>query len=176
VQQFEERPHVGPFLFPDDAMSVQVPIVVLDTNVCIDVFVFRSALSAPLREDLEAGRLRAVTDAACADEWQRVLALDSLSVAPSQRAAAAMASTRLLVPIKALGDAAPSLVRPPRCEDPDDQKFIELACLAGATVLFSRDRALLKLSRRLHRDFGFPVIEPAQWPGAARWTPFPAVR
>ena len=35
----------------------------------------------------------------------------------------------------------------PRCTDPDDQKFIELAVAAGALALVSKDRAVLKLSR-----------------------------
>jgi predicted nucleic acid-binding protein len=36
----------------------------------------------------------------------------------------------------------------PRCSDPDDQKFIELAAASGAQGLVSKDRAVLKLRRR----------------------------
>jgi predicted nucleic acid-binding protein len=36
----------------------------------------------------------------------------------------------------------------PRCSDPDDQKFIELAAAAQAQGLVSKDHAVLKLRRR----------------------------
>jgi predicted nucleic acid-binding protein len=41
----------------------------------------------------------------------------------------------------------------PRCEDADDQKFIELAWHARASHLLTRDKALLKLARRLSDRF-----------------------
>ena len=37
----------------------------------------------------------------------------------------------------------------PQCEDPDDQKFLELAWHARASHLVTRDKALLKLARQL---------------------------
>jgi predicted nucleic acid-binding protein len=37
----------------------------------------------------------------------------------------------------------------PRCTDPDDQKFIDLAASRTGSLLLSRDRAVLKLARKL---------------------------
>jgi predicted nucleic acid-binding protein len=37
----------------------------------------------------------------------------------------------------------------PRCNDPDDQKFLELAVTAGASHLVTLDRALLALAPRV---------------------------
>jgi predicted nucleic acid-binding protein len=48
----------------------------------------------------------------------------------------------------------------PRCSDPDDQKFIELAAAAEAQGLVSKDRAVLKLRRRCAPFF--QVMTPAE--------------
>ncbi len=48
----------------------------------------------------------------------------------------------------------------PRCRDRDDQIFLELAHAGGAITLYSRDRELLKLSRRTQRVAGFAVVRP----------------
>jgi len=49
-----------------------------------------------------------------------------------------------------------------RCTDPDDQKFIDLAVARAPCLLLSRDRAVLKLARRL-REVGVDVVTPAAW-------------
>ena len=52
----------------------------------------------------------------------------------------------------------------PRCSDPDDQKFLELAAATRAQILVSKDRALLKLRRRCAPQFR--IMTPAE---AVRW-------
>jgi predicted nucleic acid-binding protein len=46
---------------------------------------------------------------------------------------------------------------------PDDQKFIDLALLGGATWLVSRDKAVLKLARRCRAQAGLVVTPPHLW-------------
>jgi predicted nucleic acid-binding protein len=48
----------------------------------------------------------------------------------------------------------------PRCSDPDDQKFIELAAASRAQGLISKDRAVLKLRRRCAPYFR--IMTPAE--------------
>ncbi|AJY43976.1 PIN domain-containing protein [Burkholderia humptydooensis] len=55
----------------------------------------------------------------------------------------------------------------PKCRDRDDQKFLELAYAARADWLVSKDRALLKLTRRTERDFGFRIAQPAPFAASA---------
>jgi len=62
------------------------PRVVLDTNVCLDLFLFRDAACAPLAGALADGRVQAVADAACREEWLRVLHYPSVPIRPEQRA------------------------------------------------------------------------------------------
>jgi hypothetical protein len=47
----------------------------------------------------------------------------------------------------------------PQCSDPDDQKFIDLAVAYRVRWLLTRDRAVLKLARRL-AAFGVDVVTP----------------
>ncbi len=256
------------------------PRLVLDTNVCLDLFVFGDASCATLREALRAGAVQAVTDAACRAEWRRVLAYPQLgldaarreaavaafdaqlhlllpspqrklgssdssgiagsetehpgftrapvveSLSPRERVATcrrgsacgtakpapggvsamdganpagrgfgqgeALQPARTLTPdpspggrgekaasdapraamhycrsngavIDAAQPAAPGLSKLPRCADPDDQQFLELAQACGAQWLLSRDNELLKLARRTRRDHGFDILTPQAW-------------
>ena len=65
-----------------------------------------------------------------------------------------------LVPTK----AAPGDVSLPRCVDPDDQKFLELALAVGARWLLSKDKELLKLDRRVCSAGLFRILRPQDWP------------
>ena len=51
----------------------------------------------------------------------------------------------------------------PRCDDPDDQKFIELAAACGAKWLVSRDLAVLALRKRTAQAGLFWILTPEQW-------------
>jgi predicted nucleic acid-binding protein len=48
----------------------------------------------------------------------------------------------------------------PRCEDPDDQKFLELAWHVCASHLVTRDKALLKLAPRVAQLGRVAVLAP----------------
>lgn len=133
--------------------------VVLDTNVCLDAFVFADPRVAALVDALAAGTLEAVTRPDCRDEWMAVLGYPALKLDPPRRDAAAAAFDRVVT----LLPDAPAAMRLPRCRDPDDQKFLELAAASGAGILFSRDAEVLKLARRTARDSGFRILRPQDW-------------
>jgi len=154
------------------------PLLVLDTNVVLDLLHFDDQTARPLRLALEAGRVRCVVTDATLDEWRRVLAYPDFALDSSRQAA-------LLARYQALSEKAeatealaglphkgtpihyglkPVWSRMPRCSDPDDQKFIELAAATGAQGLVSKDRAVLKLRRRCAP--AFQVMTPAE---AVRW-------
>lgn len=54
-------------------------------------------------------------------------------------------------------------IKLPRCADPDDQKFLELALASGAQCLLSKDKALLQLARRTAREGWFQILCPSAW-------------
>lgn len=133
--------------------------VVLDTNVCLDAFVFADPRVARLVAAMAAGEVEAVTRADCRDEWLAVLRYPVLKL---DEASIAMAVARFDASVTLL---SPSLVAVPlpRCRDPDDQKFLELAAAAGAAVVFSRDAEVLRLGRRTRRDGLFEIVKPEDW-------------
>lgn len=122
------------------------PRVVLDTNIWLDWLVFDDPAVAPLREAQARGQIEIVIDEACEAELAKVLAYDlgarSLDLqGRSERMARCRAIARR-VPVK-------EQIALPACRDPDDQKFLALASAAGASVIVSKDRALLELARRM---------------------------
>lgn len=140
------------------------PRLVLDTNVCLDLFVFGDAQCAVLLGALHAGAVEAITDVACRDEWLAVLAYPQLALDAARRDAAVAAfDARLSLLPEAQRKPLPGVAKLPRCADPDDQKFLELAQACGAQWLLSRDNELLKLARRARRDHGFDIATPQAW-------------
>ncbi|ABM39008.1 protein of unknown function DUF132 [Polaromonas naphthalenivorans CJ2] len=120
--------------------------VVIDTNIILDIFVFADAAAKPVRQALEAGELDWIATRPMRDELARVL--DYPQIVPRLK----------FYQINA-GDVLASFDRHARllevaikarlhCSDPDDQKFIDLA-VAGKTLLLSKDRHVLSMSKRL---------------------------
>lgn len=143
------------------AMSALPPRLVLDTNVALDVFVFRDAASAHIRAAMEAGDVSVVVDEPCRSEWVAVLAYPALGLSQAQRDDAQSAFDRQVVQ---LGPSVlPAGVKLPRCMDPDDQKFLELALAAQAQWLLSKDKAVLQLARRTAREGWFQILPPSAW-------------
>jgi putative PIN family toxin of toxin-antitoxin system len=133
--------------------------IVIDTNVCLDLFVFHDPRWAPLLAALESGEVVAVTRADCRDEYLAVLRYPHLPLDDDSRAVAVQRFDTLLRVV------APDAkhVRLPVCTDRDDQKFLELARDAGADTLITKDKALLKLGRRTVREGLFKIMLPEAW-------------
>ncbi|MFC0402116.1 putative toxin-antitoxin system toxin component, PIN family [Paraburkholderia rhizosphaerae] len=141
-----------------------IPRIVLDSNVWIDILVFDDSHTRPIRAALERGALCALIDTRCLAELTYVLDYPQFAKRAIDKEAALATVARLarLIEPAARDDAgvAPPL---PQCKDRDDQKFIELAHAGHAHWLISKDRAVLKLARRIARDFGFRIGQPTQF-------------
>ena len=138
---------------------IPVPRIVIDTNVCLDLFVFKDPRWAALLTALETGAVEAVTRADCRDEYNIVLHYQHLPLDDDSRPLAAARFDQL---IKVVAPAE-SGVRLPVCTDRDDQKFLEVARDAQAAVLITKDKALLKLAKRLMKAGMFKVVVPEKW-------------
>jgi putative PIN family toxin of toxin-antitoxin system len=142
--------------------------VVLDSNVWIDILVFDDPHTRPIAAALESGTLAALIDARCLAELTYVLDYPQFVHRNVDKAAALAVVARLtqLVeqrePTESDGNVRPL----PQCKDRDDQKFLELAQAAQADWLVSKDRAVLKLAKRIARDFGFRIAQPAPFVAA----------
>ena len=58
---------------------------------------------------------------------------------------------------------APGATARLHCTDPDDQKFIDLAISSHAHTLVTRDKALLRLSRKALERHGVRIRRPDTW-------------
>jgi putative PIN family toxin of toxin-antitoxin system len=135
--------------------------IVLDTNVCLDLFVFRDPRWLKLMHALTSGEVEAVTRADCRMEWHIVLGYTHLGLDEATQTAVRAEFDALLKPC---ADIIPSeSIKLPLCRDTDDQKFIELAYHSGATMLITKDKALLKLARKTQRAGLFQIVTPEAW-------------
>jgi putative PIN family toxin of toxin-antitoxin system len=128
--------------------------VVLDTQIWLDWLVFDDPSAAAIREAQAAGRVEIVIDDACEAELVRVLGYDlgKYSLEPSEQTACIVRCRSVARRVPA-GQAA----QLPRCRDPDDQKFLELAASVGAQFLISKDQAVLELAPRIAQ---FRILAP----------------
>ena len=134
--------------------------VILDSNVVLDWLLFRDPECAALGSALTERRLRWIATRPMREELAHVLARGHLD-AWTPDAATLFAQWERYCEERPV----PAAVAPAgrlRCSDPDDQKFIDLAVAARADWLLTRDRAVLKLARRL-REHGVRVSTPGDW-------------
>lgn len=134
--------------------------LVLDTNVCLDLFVFHDPRWALLRSALEKGDVEAVTREDCRMEWNIVLNYKHL---PLDDVSRAQSATQFDTLISCIAPVLRADIILPICRDRDDQKFLQLACDAYADVLITKDKALLKLARRTARLGLFKICLPEAW-------------
>ena len=154
--------------------------LVLDTNVCLDLFVFRDPRWTALLSALRQSQVQAFTRADCRMEWTLVLAYARLGLSTAQQAAALAEFDQLTslaemsmdidtkIDTKVGSRDASKTVQLPVCRDTDDQKFIELAATIGADALVTKDKLLLKLARKTRKLALFRILSPEQW--TAEWS------
>lgn len=137
--------------------------IVIDTNVCLDLFVFRDPRWSTLLAALRERTVEAVTRDDCRTEWLKVLEYPHLPLDGQTRPRAVSEFDALIAcfPCESLRPRAE--VRLPACTDPDDQKFLELARDADAHTLITKDKALLKLAKRISRAGLFSIVTPEKW-------------
>jgi uncharacterized protein len=155
IQAQGERHKFAPILI---APTPLIPLLVLDTNVVLDWVAFRDPRVQPIVVAIERGALRAATSGACLQELRRALGYAQVKL---DAAAQALAFERYAAHARVFEiPAAAEAMDLPLCEDPDDQKFLELAWHARASHLVTRDKALLMLARRVAQSGRFAVLAP----------------
>lgn len=121
-------------------------LLVLDTNIVLDAFVFSDVAARPLRAGLGDGSLQWIATPDMRIELARVLGYPqivprlSFYLLDADDVLAAFDHHARLV--------EPATKAPVTCSDPDDQKFIDLA-VAHRCALLSKDRAVLDMRKRL---------------------------
>ena len=129
-------------------MELAVPVVVLDTNIVLDLFVFDDSRADSLRTAITAKKWQWIATLPMREELLRVLAYPHIAkrlLADHAGGAWVLAQFDALAQIKPIATKAAI-----RCKDPDDQKFIDLA-VAHTSQLWSKDHAIVCMRKRLLR-------------------------
>ena len=121
-------------------------MIVLDTNIALDLLLFADPASQPLRQLLASRQKQWVATLPMRDELARVLDYPLLAarlLKQQQTASQLLALWDAQVQLQPVATKAPYT-----CKDADDQKFIDLA-VAHRAPLLSKDRAVLSMAKRL---------------------------
>lgn len=122
--------------------------LVLDTNIVLDLLVFRDPATTELAEGLASGAFTWLATPPMREELARVLAYPKVAARLTHQAGDAQA---VLADYDRLAEVVPPAAKAGlTCGDPDDQKFIDLA-VAHRCLLLSKDTDVLRLRRRLAR-------------------------
>jgi len=131
--------------------------LVLDTNVVMDLLHFADAAVHPIAAAIAAGAVRCCADALTLEELTRVVTYPEFGL-DAAAGGTLLARYRAMIDEEPLADGPPPSL--PRCRDPDDQKFLELAARAGADCLITKDKALLRLKRK--QGLNFRILTPTE--------------
>ena len=121
-------------------------LLVLDTNIVLDLFVFNDPTTTALHNAVVSHRWQWIASVPMRDELERVLTYSQIvkRLAYHQTDAAAVLA-KFDAHAELIAMAPKATVT---CKDPDDQKFIDLA-VAYQAYLFSKDHAVLCMKKRL---------------------------
>ena len=130
-------------------MTIQTtPVVVIDTNVVLDLWIYQDPATPPLLSALQQGQLRWVATVPMREELSRVLDYPHIAQRRTRDALSVLDVLAQFDRFAQLQDVAVKAAY--LCKDPDDQKFIDLAVTHKA-VLLSKDKQVLRMTNRLLR-------------------------
>ncbi len=148
-----------------------LPRLVFDTNVVLDMLHFTEPSAQFLLAAVQAKTCECFYQDKTFAELQRVLNYPRLRITVDKQQAISCAYQEIATAIDANDPTLPALPPLPRCRDRDDQMFLQLAALARADVLVSKDNDLLRLAKR--KTLVFRILTPS---AAATWLKHAAVK
>ena len=118
--------------------------VVLDTNILLDIFVFNDERAIHLKKVLFDKTRHFVASQKTIEEFADVISRPLFKL-DKQTQAAILAQWQSIAEQRDDSNLAPA---PWKCQDPDDQIFLDLAYQLRPTILISKDNAVLQIARR----------------------------
>ena len=122
--------------------------VVFDTNVLLDLFVFNDFRALHLKQALLEHKVDALASLKTLEEFADVISRPLFSLDTTEQ-------EKILLQWKSLARmmADQSLLPSPwRCQDPDDQVFLDLAFTVKPCILISKDHVVLKFAARAAKE------------------------
>jgi len=119
-------------------------VVVFDTNVLLDLFIFNDFRALHLKQALIEGKIDALATPATLEEFADVIARPLFSLDQAQQEQIFLQWQGLA---RALDDKG--LMKSPwACQDSDDQVFLDLAFTAKPCTLISKDNEVLRFANK----------------------------
>ncbi|WP_397391046.1 putative toxin-antitoxin system toxin component, PIN family [Polynucleobacter sp.] len=122
--------------------------VVLDTNILLDIFVFNDERAINLKQAIVDGSIPAVASQKTVLEFADVISRPLFKLDEVTQAAI-LAQWQS---IAELHDDSSLATAPWKCQDPDDQIFLDLAYQFRPAILISKDNALLHIASRAAQE------------------------
>ena len=122
--------------------------VVLDTNILLDIFVFNDERAVDLKQAILGRRIQAVASQKTLAEFADVLSRPLFKL-DEETQLAILAQWKSNAQQVDDSNLAPA---PWKCQDTDDQIFLDLAYQLRPTILISKDNAVLQLASRAAPD------------------------
>ena len=145
-------------------MTSDIPVpprLVLDTNVVMDLFHFRAPPLDPLMQAIRTKTVICLADERTLSELERVTSYKQFRLDECGRRQL-FEDYRVHITLVGTSPSDPALPPLPKCRDPDDQMFLELAQRGAADLLISRDLLVLKLAKARQRPCSFAILTPEQ--------------
>ena len=118
--------------------------VVLDTNILLDIFVFNDERALHLKRALFDKTTHFVASQKTIEEFADVISRPLFKL-DEQTQAAILSQWQSIAERRDDSNVAPA---PWKCQDPDDQIFLDLAYQFRPTILISKDNAVLQIARK----------------------------
>jgi putative PIN family toxin of toxin-antitoxin system len=122
--------------------------IVFDTNVLLDLFVFNDFRALHLKQALLEHKIDALASLKTLEEFADVISRPLFSLGTAEQ-------EKILLQWKSLSrllDDQSLLHSPWRCQDSDDQIFLDLAFTAKPCTLISKDNEVLKFAARAVKE------------------------
>lgn len=120
------------------------PRIVLDTNILLDLFYFKDKSAQELYWQITQQKVDVYTCTTIWDEFEEVLARKPFLQTPAEIMRIHTKYTVFFIWLDPQHQTTRVI-----CSDPDDQIFIDLAAEVAPCHLITKDKDLLKLSRKL---------------------------
>ena len=121
-------------------------LLVIDTNIVLDCFVFSDLAAKPVMQGLQSGEFDWISTQAMRDELARVLGYPQIVPRLSYYKLSANNVLAAFDQYARLVEVAPKAML--NCRDADDQKFIDLA-ISHKALLLSKDKDVMNMQKRL---------------------------
>ena len=116
--------------------------VVLDTNILLDIFVFNDLRAADLKQAILAGNIKPIASQKTLAELVDVISRPLFKLSRESQSEILEQWHSVI----SLLDDSHLVSAPWKCQDQDDQIFLDLAYQLRPTILISKDNAVLQLT------------------------------